>query len=70
MYGAVAFQYFTTWSIVREDEVSDIYPYIKQVNEELKMMEDIPEPIFQEEPEDWNLSLQASQELRQETRET
>ena len=41
VYGAVAFQYFTTWSIVREDEVSDIYPYIKQVNEELKMMEDI-----------------------------
>lgn len=43
VYGAVAFQYFTTRAIVWNDTiVSHIYPLIKQVNEELKQME----PIF------------------------
>ena len=42
VYGAVAFQYFTTAWIVWYDEISDIYPFVKQVNEELKQME----PIF------------------------
>lgn len=43
VYGAVAFQYFTTRAIVWGDDiVADIYPIVKQVNEELKQME----PIF------------------------
>ena len=42
VYGAVAFQYFTTRAIVWKDSVTDYYPIVKQVNEELKMME----PIF------------------------
>ena len=43
VYGAVAFQYFTTRAIVwGNDIVADIYPIVKQVNEELKQME----PIF------------------------
>ncbi len=43
VYGAVAFQYFTTRTIVWNDTVvSHIYPLVKQVNEELKQME----PIF------------------------
>ena len=43
VYGAVAFQYFTTRAIVWNDTiVSHIYPLVKQVNEELKQME----PIF------------------------
>lgn len=42
VYGAVAFQYFTTCRIVWNDYVvTDIYPIVKQVNEELKMMEKI-----------------------------
>ena len=42
VYGAVAFQYFTTRAIVWEnDTVPDIYPIVKQVNTELKLMEDI-----------------------------
>ena len=42
VYGAVAFQYFTTCRIVWDDHVvSDIYPIVKQVNEELKQMERI-----------------------------
>ena len=40
VYGAVAFQYFTTRAIVWNDTiVSDIYPIVKQVNGELKQME-------------------------------
>ena len=43
VYGAVAFQYFTTRAIVWNDKiVSHIYPLVKQVNTELKQME----PIF------------------------
>ena len=42
VYGAVAFQYFTTRAIVWENDiVADIYPIVKQVNEELKQMEKI-----------------------------
>ena len=42
VYGAVAFQYFTTRAIVwNNDVVTDIYPIVKQVNEELKQMENI-----------------------------
>lgn len=42
VYGAVAFQYFTTCEIVWNDTiVSDIYPIVKQVNEELKLMENL-----------------------------
>lgn len=42
VYGAVAFQYFTTRAIVWGDDiVADIYPIVKQVNEELKSMEKI-----------------------------
>ena len=41
VYGAVAFQYFTARTIVWKESVTEIYPYIKQVNEELKQMEDI-----------------------------
>ena len=42
VYGAVAFQYFTTRAIVWNDTiVSDIYPIVKQVNGELKQMEKI-----------------------------
>ena len=43
VYGAVAFQYFTTCSIVWNDAIHPtIYPIVKQVNTELKQME----PIF------------------------
>ena len=43
VYGAVAFQYFTTSWIVWNDAVnSTVYPIVKQVNKELKQME----PIF------------------------
>ena len=43
VYGAVAFQYFTTRAIVwGNDIVEDIYPIVKQVNKELKQME----PLF------------------------
>ena len=43
VYGAVAFQYFTTRAIVWNDTiVSHIYPIVKQVNRELKQME----PLF------------------------
>lgn len=43
VYGAVAFQYFTTRAIVWGDDiVAGIYPIVKQVNGELKQME----PIF------------------------
>ena len=43
VYGAVAFQYFTTRAIVWRDEIVEgIYPIVKQVNEELKQME----PLF------------------------
>lgn len=41
VYGAVVFQYFTARGIVWEEDCTDVYPYIKQVNEELKQMEDI-----------------------------
>ena len=42
VYGAVAFQYFTTRAIVWNDAVvADIYPIVKQVNGELKQMEKI-----------------------------
>lgn len=41
VYGAVAFQYFTTRSIVWKDSETEYYPMVKQVNEELKMMEKI-----------------------------
>ena len=42
VYGAVAFQYFTTRAIVwKDDIVASIYPIVKQVNEELKQMEKI-----------------------------
>ena len=42
VYGAVAFQYFTTRAIVWKDAiVSNVYPLVKQVNEELKQMEKI-----------------------------
>ena len=39
VYGAVAFQYFTTRAIVWKDSETPFYPMVKQVNEELKMME-------------------------------
>ena len=39
VYGAVAFQYFTTKAIVWKDSETEFYPIVKQVNEELKMME-------------------------------
>lgn len=43
VYGAVAFQYFTTCTIVWNDAIHPtIYPMVKQVNTELKQME----PIF------------------------
>ncbi len=41
VYGAVAFQYFTTRAIVWKDSETKFYPLVKQVNEELKMMEKI-----------------------------
>ena len=42
VYGAVAFQYFTTRAIVWKNAVvADIYPIVKQVNGELKQMETI-----------------------------
>ena len=42
VYGAVAFQYFTTRAIVWNNAVvADIYPIVKQVNGELKQMEKI-----------------------------
>ena len=41
VYGAVVFQYFTARGIVWEESCTDVYPYIKQVNEELKQMEGI-----------------------------
>ena len=41
VYGAVAFQYFTARAIVWMDSVTEFYPLIKQVNEELKQMESI-----------------------------
>lgn len=41
VYGAVAFQYFTARTIVWKESVTEIYPFIKQVNEELKLMEKI-----------------------------
>lgn len=42
VYGAVAFQYFTTRAIVWNNAaVADIYPVVKQVNGELKQMEKI-----------------------------
>lgn len=42
VYGAVAFQYFTARGIVWNDAiVTDVYPIVKQVNEELKQMEKI-----------------------------
>ena len=42
VYGAVAFQYFTTRAIVWKNKVvEDIYPIVKQVNGELKQMEKI-----------------------------
>ena len=41
VYGAVVFQYFTARGIVWKEECTDIYPYIKQVNEELRQMEGI-----------------------------
>lgn len=42
VYGAVAFQYFTARGIVwKDDIVADVYPIVKQVNEELKQMEKI-----------------------------
>ena len=42
VYGAVAFQYFTTRTIVWNNETVDaVYPLVKQVNEELKQMESI-----------------------------
>ena len=43
VYGAVAFQYFTTRTIVWKDKIVDaVYPLVKQVNQELKQME----PLF------------------------
>ena len=43
VYGAVAFQYFTTRTIVWNNETVDaVYPLVKQVNTELKQME----PLF------------------------
>ena len=42
VYGAVAFQYFTTRAIVWKNAVvADVYPIVKQVNGELKQMENI-----------------------------
>ena len=41
VYGAVAFQYFTTRAIVWKDAVTELYPLVKQVNHELKQMEKI-----------------------------
>ena len=41
VYGAVAFQYFTSRAIVWKDSETKYYPIVKQVNEELKMMEKI-----------------------------
>ena len=41
VYGAVAFQYFTARTIVWKNSITEIYPLIKQVNEELKQMESI-----------------------------
>ena len=41
VYGAVAFQYFTARSIVWKDSETTYYPMVKQVNEELKMMENL-----------------------------
>ena len=41
VYGAVAFQYFTTRAIVWRDAVTELYPLVKQVNHELKQMEKI-----------------------------
>lgn len=42
VYGAVAFQYFTARAVVWKDSETILYPLVKQVNEELKMME----PLF------------------------
>lgn len=41
VYGAVAFQYFTARGIVWDDAVTDVYPFVKQVNQELKQMESV-----------------------------
>ena len=41
VYGAVAFQYFTARGLVWDDYVTDVYYYVKQVNQELKQMEGI-----------------------------
>lgn len=41
VYGAVAFQYFTARGLVWEDGITDVYPLVKQVNQELKLMEKI-----------------------------
>ena len=42
VYGAVAFRYFTARAVVWKDSETILYPLVKQVNEEFKMME----PLF------------------------
>lgn len=41
VYGAVAFQYFTTWGIIQNGGVTGVYADVKRVNGELKQLEKI-----------------------------
>lgn len=41
VYGAVAFQYFTARGMLWNETETDVYPIVKQVNHELKLMEKI-----------------------------
>ena len=41
VYGASAFQYFTTWGIIQSSSVTGVYADVKRVNEELKQLEKI-----------------------------
>ena len=41
VYGASAFQYFTTWGIIQSSGVTGVYADVKRVNEELKQLEKI-----------------------------
>lgn len=41
VYGAVAFQYFTTWGIIQDGGVTGVYADVKRVNGELKQLEKI-----------------------------
>jgi len=39
VYGAVGFQYFTTWGIIQDHGVTNVYEDVKRVNGELKLLE-------------------------------